>query len=728
MKLDGDRLAQQLSATVDELLAAQDQARALSLENAREQAKQLVHTHSHDPNFSSEALERMQAFLANTALFEDSEKHPRASEEAKIEICLLTKDSPYAEVRAVVSPDDDPDIPCGTIRAWGIGIIFVIILAFTNQLFSVLAQFLAYPVGKAAERFLPDVGITLFGIRHSLNPGPFNKKEHMFISIMATVGRTLPSSRNIIFTQWIERYFNQPYAKSFAYQILLALSTDLMGFGLAGLCRRFLVYPSFCVWPRSLVTIALNSSLHNEENHSVLGPFKTVFSISRYRFFLITFGCMFVYFYLFNWIAWIAPNNFNLTAITGLNKGLGINPFPTFDWNIFTHAIDPLVVPFHITVNMILGMAIGGVVIIGMYWTNAYNTAYLPINTNSMFNHFEKSYNVSMILDEQGWLDEAKYQAYSPVYLAASSLTMYFYFFAMYAATVSYAYLYHRHDIALGMRSLIKGFRKGDTSDFKDVHSRLMSAYKEVPEWWYAILNVLAIVFGVAAIAAWPTFTNVGVVFFGMGLALVFVIPTGIIEATTGIEVSFNVLAESIGGAWSPGNALAMNFFKCYGYVTIARALAFANDLKLAHYVKMPPRQSFTAQVVAAIISAFISSGVMNFQITQIKDICESTQKDRFTCITSPLSHPAIFPAYLSMKYLRSRYLAFWAKYNYVVSAAFDAAIAIAGLVIFFAVSYHGFYINRWGNESESGCESTACTRLSLPEGGYFGDGVGGFA
>lgn len=38
---------------------------------------------------------------------------------------------------------------------------------------------------------------------------------------------------------------------------------NLLGFGLAGLARRFLVYPSFCIWPRSLATIALNQSLHN---------------------------------------------------------------------------------------------------------------------------------------------------------------------------------------------------------------------------------------------------------------------------------------------------------------------------------------------------------------------------------------------------------------------------------------------------------------------------------
>lgn len=231
----------------------------------------------------------MTDFLNNAVVFEAPEKHRRAIEEAKIEVSLLTSNSPYSEVRAVVNPYDNSELPCGTIRAWVIGLGFVVAVAFVNQLFSMrqpsisigapVVQILAYPVGKAAEKFLPDVGFILFGVRHSLNPGPFNKKEHMLISIMASVGKTLPSSRYIsmlalilnqnvsnkplVFTQWLDKYFGQPYARSFGYQILLALSTNLMGFGLAGLCRRFLVYPSFCLWPRSLVTIALNSSLHN---------------------------------------------------------------------------------------------------------------------------------------------------------------------------------------------------------------------------------------------------------------------------------------------------------------------------------------------------------------------------------------------------------------------------------------------------------------------------------
>jgi hypothetical protein len=37
-------------------------------------------------------------------------------------------DSPYPEVRSAVANTDDPDIPCNTIRAWVLGLLFGILL------------------------------------------------------------------------------------------------------------------------------------------------------------------------------------------------------------------------------------------------------------------------------------------------------------------------------------------------------------------------------------------------------------------------------------------------------------------------------------------------------------------------------------------------------------------------------------------------------------------------
>jgi hypothetical protein len=66
---------------------------------------------------------------------------------------------------------------------------------------------------------------------------------------------------------------------------------------------------------------------------------------------------MFVYFWfpnyifnalsIFSWMTWIAPDNMNLNTIAGFNNGLGINPWPTWDWNnLLFDSTDPLMIPF----------------------------------------------------------------------------------------------------------------------------------------------------------------------------------------------------------------------------------------------------------------------------------------------------------------------------------------------------------------------------------------------
>jgi hypothetical protein len=46
-----------------------------------------------------------------------------------------------------------------------------------------------------------------------------------------------------------------------------------------------------------------------------------------------------------------------------------------------------------------------------------------------------------------------------------------------------------------------------------------------------------------------------------------------------------------------PGRPVANMCFKVYGYVAPRQALAFLQDFKLGHYMKIPPRTMFMAQV-----------------------------------------------------------------------------------------------------------------------------------
>ena len=49
-----------------------------------------------------------------------------------------------------------------------------------------------FPAGKFLEKVLPTRQFTTLGYTWSLNPGKFNMKEHMMITIMASIGSYVP--------------------------------------------------------------------------------------------------------------------------------------------------------------------------------------------------------------------------------------------------------------------------------------------------------------------------------------------------------------------------------------------------------------------------------------------------------------------------------------------------------------------------------------------------------
>jgi hypothetical protein len=61
-------------------------------------------------------------------------------------------------------------------------------------------------------------------------------------------------------------------------------------------------------------------------------------------------------------------------------------------------------------------------------------------------------------------------------------------------------------------------------------------------------------------------------------------------------------------------------------------SLAFTQDLKLGHYMKVPPRATFLAQAVATLLSGFLQVGVKEALFTTVPDICSENQKSMLTC------------------------------------------------------------------------------------------------
>lgn len=168
--------------------------------------------------------------------------------------------------------------------------------------------------------------------------------------------------------------------------------------------------------------------------------------------------------------------------------------------------------------------------------------------------------------------------------------------------------------------------------DQRDIHSRLMSAYPEVPHWWYAVLGIISFALAVVAIDVYGTQMPVWALLIALVMGFIFVLPIGFIFALSNQTVGLNVLGELVGGYLLPGRPVAVMIFKTFSFISMNQALSFLSDLKLGHYMKVPPRIMFTAQVVATTASVITVVLVQAWMFDNIPDLCSHDQKSRFIC------------------------------------------------------------------------------------------------
>jgi OPT family oligopeptide transporter len=98
------------------------------------------------------------------------------------------------------------------------------------------------------------------------------------------------------------------------------------------------------------------------------------------------------------------------------------------------------------------------------------------------------------------------------------------------------------------------------------------------------------------------------------------------------MQIGLNVLTEFVAAYTMPGKPLANMTFKVYGYMAMYQGLSFAQDLKLAHYMHVPPRTTFCVQVIATIWGGLVNVGVLYWAFDSITGICTAAAVQSFTC------------------------------------------------------------------------------------------------
>lgn len=133
------------------------------------------------------------------------------------------------------------------------------IFMFKPQSVSVSIIFLtviSYVGGHGMAVMIPQRGV----LGKWLNPHPFNSKEHLAIVIMSSSASEAARATEVLAAQKL--YYN--VIPNSMVAILLLFSSQLLGYGVAGILRRSLVYPTKMVWPGILPLSSLIEALHRE--------------------------------------------------------------------------------------------------------------------------------------------------------------------------------------------------------------------------------------------------------------------------------------------------------------------------------------------------------------------------------------------------------------------------------------------------------------------------------
>lgn len=548
----------------------------------------------------------------------------------------------------VISVDDDPSLNPWTFRAAFIGLglsafggSLAQIYYFKPQTILISVMFLgiiSYVIGFAMETFIPRRGLLRY-----LNPGPFNKKENAFIIVMASAAANSALATEVLAVQRL--YYNiTPNAAS---SIFLLFSSQMLGYGIGGLMRGILLYPSKMLYPGVLPLISMFDALYRDG----------IEARRRLKVFYFVFTAIFLWELFPEWMfplltglsifCLAVPNNAAVSRVFGGsngNEGLGLFSI-CFDWQYISGGTNPMTIPLKAQLSSFIGVILCMVVFVAVFYNNIWESQNLPFLAQLLFYENGTIYNQTLIMNSNYEVDPALlaeqglpfYAGTWIINLLSSNLGL--------AATFTHLLLWNKDDIRAAwswmnmdtLRSWRANFDwkfwthsgkreiPANTEDL-DPHYREMLKYPDAPNSWYLLMFVLSFVVGLVVIYK----TNSTLPWWGFTIAVllaaVCILFFGALYAITGINLAIQTLVQMIAGYLHKGKPMANMYFVLYSYNSVSQATLLLRDLKIAQYAKLPPRVAFTAQVIGTLLGAVLNYLLMNSIIDNQREILLSVQ------------------------------------------------------------------------------------------------------
>ncbi|MCO5577077.1 hypothetical protein L7F22_030899 [Adiantum nelumboides] len=461
------------------------------------------------------------------------------------------------------------------------------------------------PIGRWLAKILPAKEIGIRGLTFNLNPGPFSIKEHLLIAVLSSSAATSAYASDILNIQSL--FFHQEMGSLSGLTLLL--TTQILGFGFAGLAHRLLVVPPAMIWPSTLVTCSLFHTLHAK---------KSIETRDRTRFFTLAFGAVLIYQFLPSLfiptlssiaILCIFNNQSHVSQVLSSGyKGFGILNI-SLDWNAIGSS-GPLYQPWWAALNFYSGISLMMYIImpIAYFGFNFWKAKEFPSALNSgLYDSEYKKFDVDSVMDDTNSLDLAKWKEKGPIYLTPFFALTYGISFAILTSMCTHVVLWHWKDFN----------RAFFHPESEDAHNRLMKAYQPVPSSWYILTLVLSMTAAIILVATSPLQLPIWGLFLAVFIGLIFLVPVGLIRAVSDTSIGLNVITEFVAGYLLPGKPIANVTFKCLGYMTLAQALDLVSDLKLGHYLKIPPRHMFITQLTGTAIGCIVNLAVVQFVLSE---------------------------------------------------------------------------------------------------------------
>ncbi|THY02860.1 OPT superfamily oligopeptide transporter [Aureobasidium pullulans] len=538
-------------------------------------------------------------------------------------------------VNQVLSVEDDPTLNPWTFRMLFLGFGLSIFASVLQEIFyfkpqtiyvsSVFLCVIAYVLGEAMAKVLPSKGV----LGKYLNPHPFNMKEHAAITLMASAAGQSALSTEVLAAQelWYGGY------PSKVLGVFITLSSQLIGYGIAGLLREVLVYPTKMLWPINLPVTTLLESLHKDK----------VAAKQRIKLFYIVFIVVFVWEvfpeYLFPVLEGVSifcladQKNLVFTNLFGGasgNEGLGILSF-CFDWQYVASLGSPLWLPLETLTNNLIGYIGCVILFMGLYYGNLWRAQDFPFLAQVLFTGesngtYYAEYNQTLILNSKMEIDQTLLDTVGPPYLTATYIGYLITSNMGFTATFVHMLLWNYEEIKAGwawarpsnLRKLFrlqtyKFWQNQETPEERlarkesdpnlDPHYKLMlrNLYPEVPTWWWGIVVVvswalgLGCLYGMDSTLPWWGFvmstvlTFICVLFFGAQMGI------------TGFQFNIQPICQMLAGYMFKGRPLANMMSE-----------VLAKDLKLGQFMHLAPRATFFCQVTGCLVGALFNYIMFN--------------------------------------------------------------------------------------------------------------------